>query len=77
MNSFKPFILLKKQLEKYIGIIIMSIVHTLNSKAYWFENLGTNVIRNCMSVNICICIKKTRFSGFHTKLTKNFKISKL
>lgn len=36
----------------------MSIVHVPNCRSYLSENIGNNVIKNCMSINIFENIKR-------------------
>lgn len=51
-NVNKPLKISLDDLKKFIGILVMmSIINLPNSRSFWNETIGNNIIQNTMSVN--------------------------
>lgn len=60
LKNYTNFILSSQEMKAFIGILSISGYHTLpTEKSYWSEeeDLGINIVKNCMSRNEYLKIK--------------------
>lgn len=68
-NINKPLKISSDDLKKFIGILVMmSIIHLPNSRSFWNEIIGNNIIQNTMSVNKFEEIRKNLHFNDNSKM---------